>query len=153
MRILLGLVCLLVVSCANEEMLRVRQFPLRETEVDRNYFRSSRENQFIRGEINNRVYGAVTKEEREARKGDYYTVSWDLLGGREKVGVIFEYRQTKTGADVKRMKREFPASVEGKTEFQVIGEAFQKGGRVLAWRMTLLEGGKTVAVKKSYLWD
>ena len=68
-----------------------------------------------------------------------------------KVG--FEYRQVISGADVKRMVKTMPASGDGQLEIQVTGEAYQKGGRVVAWRVTLFDGGRSVAQKQSYLWD
>ena len=39
-----------------------------------------------------------------------------------------------------------------KTEFAIIGDDFFDDGRVIAWRCLLIENGRIVAEKKSYLW-
>lgn len=146
MRVFLAALALMLVSCSETETLRVRQFHLRDNRV-------ANGNDFIRGEMNKRLHGAVTLEEREARKGQYYTISWHGLSGSREVKVVFEYRQVMSGANEKKMVKIMLASREGKLEIQVIGEAYQKGGRVLAWRVTLFDGGERVAQKQSYLWD
>lgn len=147
------LVVLALVSCASDEVLQVRQFHLRDTEVERDYNDRTNENQFIRGEINKRVHGAVTQEERDKRKGDYYTVSWKGLSGASPVQVTFEYRQATSGSRVKKIDQKLPAAVSGKTEFQIIGDDFLNKGRVTAWRMSLYDGSEKLATKTSYLWD
>jgi hypothetical protein len=152
-RLLLGALMLMLVSCGNDEVLSVRQFHLQDTEVSRDYYRSSKENRFVRGEINKRVHGSISAKEREAKKGRYYTVSWDTLKNSSPIRIVFEYRQSRSGAREKKLEETFPPSRQGKTEFQIIGEAYLKGGDVIAWRATLYEGGKPIAVKKSYLWD
>lgn len=153
MKAILCLVVLALASCASDEVLEVRQFHLRNTEVERDYYDRSNENQFIRGEINKRVHGAVTQKERDARKGDYYTVSWKRLSGANPVRVVFECRQATSGSRVKKMDRKLPAAVSGKTEFQIIGNDFLNKGRVTAWRMSLYDGSQKLATKTSYLWD
>jgi hypothetical protein len=145
-RVFLAALALILVSCSESETLRVRQFHLRDN-------KSANGNDFIRGEMNKRLHGAVTLEKREARKGQYYNISWDGLSGAGSVKVVFEYRQVIGGADVKEIEKTMSASKEGKLEIRVTGEAYQKGGRVLAWRVTLFDGGKSVAQKQSYLWD
>lgn len=146
MRVIFAVVALVLVSCSDSETLKVRQFHLRDTEVSNGI-------EFIRGEMNKRLHGAVTLEEREARKGHYYNISWQGLSGSQPVTVLFEYRQAATGAENKTLKQVMAPSSEGKVELRVAGESYQKGGRVLAWRITLLDGKQSVAQKKSYLWD
>jgi len=146
MKALLGAIALGLVSCANTEKLEVRQFHLRKERV-------SRGNEYVRAEMNKRLYGAVTAEERAARKGQYYTVKWNELTGEESVKVVMEYRQALTGSKVKKISRKFPAARSGKTEFQIIGPAYLKKGRVLSWKISLYEGSEKIADKKSYLWD
>lgn len=153
-KFLLGLLFLTLVSCGTKEPLSVRQFHLQDTEVSRDYYRSKKENRLIRGEINKRVHGAVTLEERNARKGRYYTVSWNNLQATESgIRIVFDYRQGKSGARVKTLEQTFPHSSSGKTEFQVIGPAYEEGGDVVAWRISLYEGSRLVSVKRSYLWN
>ncbi|YCM43839.1 hypothetical protein V2O64_21250 [Verrucomicrobiaceae bacterium 227] len=137
---------LMSVSCSETETLRVRQFHLRDNKV-------ANGNEFIRGEMGKRLYGAVTLEEREARRGQYYNISWHDLSGARAVKVVFEYQQAVSGADVKRIVKTLPASREGMVEIRMIGDSYQKGGRIVAWRVTLFDGGESVAQKQSYLWD
>ena len=146
MRVFLAALAFIFVSCSETETLRVRQFHLRDNEA-------ANGNDFIRAEMNKRLHGAVDLEEREARKGQYYNISWHGLGGSRPVKVVFEYRQVISGADVKRIVKTMPASGDGQLEIQVTGEAYQKGGRVVAWRVTLFDDGQSVAQKQSYLWD
>ena len=153
-KVLLGFLFLILVSCGSKESLQVRQFHLQDTEVDRDYYRSKKENRFIRGEINKRVYGAITAKERDAKKGRYYTVSWNGLRAKKNgIRIIFDYRQGKSGARVKTLTKNLSHSSSGKTEFQVIGEAYEKGGDVTAWRIRLYEGSQLISEKTSYLWN
>jgi len=142
---LAGLV-LLLVSCGAPETLRVRQFHLRDTKV-------STGDLFIRAEMNKRLHGAVTEEERNLRKGNYYHVRWHGLSGTKPVRVLFEYRQTRTGAKVKKYETTAPAAAKGDRQISINGEDYLKNGRVLAWRASLYDGGTLVAQKESYLWD
>jgi hypothetical protein len=135
-----------LISCSDHETLKIRQFHLRSAEV-------SNGNDFIRGEMNKRLYGAVSLDEREARKGHYYDISWKGLSGEQPVTVLFEYRQELTGADEKMIKRILAPATDGKVEIQILGESYHSQGRVLAWQVTLLEGSEQVAQKKSYLWE
>jgi len=154
-KLLLGMLSLLfLASCGTRDTLRVRQFHLQDSEVSQDYHRSKKNNRFIRGEANKRLYGAVTQVERDSKKGRYYTVSWKKISGpREPIRIVLDYRQGKSGARVKTLKQTFPYSSSGKTEFQVIGKAYQKGGDVIAWRISLFAGSRLLSVKKSYLWD
>lgn len=153
MKIILSLVALLLASCASDEFLQVSKFSLRDTVVERDYDERYNENQFIRGEINKRVHGAVTQRDRDARRGDYFTVSWNRLSGERPVRIVFEYRQATGGSRVKKIDQKLPEAISGMTEFQIIGNDFQKNGRVTSWRMTLYEGSQKMATEKSYLWD
>ena len=136
----------MLASCGSSEQFRIRQFHLRDTEA-------ADGNEFIRAEMNKRLYGAVTKEEKELRKGHFYTVSWRELSGARPVKIVFEYRQQTTGAKVKRKSRVMSPSGEGKTEFEITGEDYYRNGRVLAWRMTLYDGDEVVSQKQSFLWE
>ena len=146
MRVVLALLTLILASCGSSEQFRIRQFHLRTDEV-------ADGNEFIRAEMNKRLYGAVTEKERELRKGHFYAVSWRELSGTRPVKVLFEYRQQTTGAKLKKMTRVLPPSVEGRTEFQITGSDYYENGRVLAWRMSLFDGSKVVSRKQSFLWE
>lgn len=146
MRAFFSVLVLFLASCSETETLRVRQFHLRDT-------KPAKDNEFIRAEMNKRLYGAVTLEERQLRRGDYYDIAWHGLSGTNPVRVVFEYRQAATGAEERKIDKAFPVSRSGKTEFHMIGEAYREGGRIVAWRLSLYDGLEKVAQKQSYLWD
>lgn len=107
-------------------------------------------------EKSRRLHGAVSMEERRQRLGQYYTILWsDPAGvGRGEVEVRFEYQQGATGSRIKRVVRRFPAAKSGGTfEFAVTGDNYFQGGRVLAWKTTLLRGTSELATRQSYLWQ
>ena len=141
-----GLLALLLVSCGSDEILTVRQFHLRKAKVPSG-------NEYVRSEMNYRLYGEVSAKEREAKKGQYYSVRWQDLSGTSSVRVVMEYRQAKSGSRIKKKALRFPPSKAGQAEFEVTGPSYLRQGRVISWRISLYEGGKRVAEKKSYLWD
>ena len=138
----------LFVSCSSSDVMEVRQFHLSSVDpVDRSA-------QMVRGEQVYRLRGAVTLEERQERLGQYYTVSWKNEGGSTgPLKIVMDYQQTATGSKNLRMSRDLPADkASGKVEFKMIGEAYRIGGRVLAWRIRMMDGNKVIAEKRSYLW-
>ena len=108
-----------------------------------------------RAERLHRLHGAVSEDERDARRGHYYMVEWDGPRGTEElpVRIVLEYQQGRTGDRILRQEQEFPPGRKGKAEFVINGEAYLEGGRVLAWRLLLYRGEELVATRKSYLWD
>lgn len=148
MRMILSLVLLFLVSCGGQKTLEVQQFHLRATEAGE----VGEIDDMVRGEMNKRLYGAVTAEERRERQGQYYDVSWSQLTGDEAVTVRFEYRQAATGSKILRQERRFQPSADGAVSFAVTGRNYQENGRVTSWQVTLLEGGVVKATERSYLW-
>lgn len=146
MKIFLAGLALLLVSCGAPETLRVRQFHLRDTEA-------AGGDPFIRAEMNKRLHGAVTAEERNLRKGNYYHIRWHGLSGTKPVRLVFEYRQVRTGAQVKTIEKVIPASQSGDRQIFINGEKYRDNGRVLAWRVKLYDGKDLVGRKQSYLWE
>lgn len=146
----LVMVAVLLVSCSGpEQALTIKQFTLRDAGNPEG------DDPMVRGEVQRRLYGAVSASEREDRIGQYYTVQWhdDSALGKP-VEVVFDYQQAATGSRVKRETRGFdPQSSSGQTEFKFIGEEFRDNGRVLAWRVALMRGGRELASKQSYLWE
>ena len=143
---ILVLVALFLVSCSSPETLRVRQFHLREIDLPSGH-------PFIVAEMNHHLHGAVTERERKLRLGNYYHVRWGGLSGQEPVKIVFECRQAKTGASVHRYEFPMAAKRKGEREIVIGGYDYLKNGHVQAWRITLYEGKRAIAVKKSYLWD
>ncbi|MFK7909819.1 MAG: hypothetical protein AB8F34_04370 [Akkermansiaceae bacterium] len=143
----LAVVILSACSSAPDEALKVRQFHLRDTDPA-----DVKRAQMVRGEQMYRLKGAVTLEEQQERLGDYYTVTWRALGAQP-TGVVMDFNQASTGADVHRMHSDLPAgAASGKVEFKVSGDDYNIGGRVLAWRIRLMQDNKILAEKRSYLW-
>lgn len=144
-----GLVVALLASCAGPggDTLTVKQFTLRDTNP------AVGDDLMVRGEVNRRLFGAVSPSERRDRLGQYYTVLWNDESGSGPAEVVFEYQQAATGALVKRSFRRFEAGAKaGQADFQVTGEDFRKNGRVLAWRVGLRRDDREVASRQSYLW-
>ena len=139
---------LALLSCADPQVLEVRPLHLREIGGD------DGDDPMIRGERQRRMHGAISVAEQGEKLGYYYTVLWNDASAGDPGEVVFEYQQGATGSRVKRMSHTIPAGVSsGKAEFQILGEDYRKGGRVLAWRCKLIRGGREVASRQSYLWQ
>lgn len=100
------------------------------------------------------LHGAVTKKEREARQGHYYTVFWKATDRSLPMTVRLEYRQQKTGAKVMVIDQEI-SSIKGSniTKFAINGEPYVTNGSVTSWRASLVRGKVILAEEKSYLWE
>lgn len=138
-------------SCAKQApILEVKTFQLRDES------RKSTNDPMVRMEKGRLLRGAVSMEERRQRLGQYYTLVWsDPNGaGTGDVEVVFEYQQGATASQVKRMTRTFQAAdTHGTAEFSVIGDDYFKGGKVLAWKASVLRGGRELGSRQSYLWQ
>jgi len=68
--------------------------------------------------------------------------------------VRFEYKQENL-RDFTQTKELNYQSARGTnhTEFRVIGDEFLDDGKVLAWHCLLIEHGRVVAERRSFLWD
>lgn len=100
------------------------------------------------------LYGAVTKEERDARRGTYYTFFWNTQDVSQPAKLRFEYLQSATGFQKKQMVVDIEkVSHSNVTKLQITGPDFLKDGKVLAWCATLIQGGKEIAQEKSALWE
>ena len=145
--LLLLAVCLLAACSPSTEPLVVKQFTLRDQDVE--VF----DDPMVQNEKLRRLYGAVSMEERKARLGQYYTVLWsdpDTAGLKREIR--FQYRQG--GSRIKTMTRSLSACQStGKEEFSIIGDDYFKNGRVLAWKIDFTAEGGTIASKQSYLWE
>lgn len=149
MRRLLALaVAGLSASCAAPAgKLEVKQFTLRDAETQTN------DEPMIRGEKRRLLHGAIGVNEQRERLGQYYTVLWADASGGGATEVVFEYQQGATGSRIKRAVRRFDAGeTSGRAEFRIVGDDYTKGGRVLAWRVSVVRDGRTLATRHSYLW-
>lgn len=128
----------------------VKQFLLRDQVT------GSVDEPMVKMEKSRRLHGAVSMTERRQRLGHYYTMLWsDATGvGRGEVEIRFEYQQGATGSRIKQVTRRFPsADSSGTFEFSVTGDDYFEGGRILAWKTTLLRGNTALATRQSYLWQ
>jgi len=100
-----------------------------------------------------RLFGAVTKLDQRQRFGNYFAFFWRVKQPAD-VTIRLEYRQEKLHAHVQAQEVAYP-DVRGaqKTEFKVIGDDYFDGGRVIAWRCLLINGGRIVAENRSFLWE
>jgi hypothetical protein len=100
-----------------------------------------------------RLFGAVTKLDQHQRFGNYFDFFWRVKQPSD-VTVRLEYRQEKLHAHVQAQEISY-ANVRGnrRTEFRVIGDDYFDGGRVIAWRCLLINGGRIVAENRSFLWE
>lgn len=146
MRWLFPFVALFLGSCGNDAALRVRQFHLQDTNPSQGH-------PFIRAEMNKRLHGAVTLEDRNLRRGNYYHVRWRGLSGDKLVKILFEYRQARTGEKINQKLITAEAAKNGEQEVVVSGRAYLTNGHVQSWKMSLFEGENLVASKQSYLWE
>ncbi len=144
------LAALLSGCSAPTDALVVKQFQLRNQVTDDD------EDPMVRAEKMRRLHGAVSMKERGERLGQYYTLLWNHPEGegQGEIEVRFDYQQGATGSRVKTMSAKFPASeTTGKAGFSVTGDDYFTNGRVLAWKASLLRGGRVLDTKQSYLWQ
>jgi hypothetical protein len=100
-----------------------------------------------------RLHGAVTGVDQRQRFGQYFDFFWRAKRPAD-VTVRFEYKQEKLKAFVQAKEQTYQ-NVRGtnRSEFQVVGDEYLDDGQVLAWRCLLIEHGRIVAEKRSFLWD
>jgi len=100
-----------------------------------------------------RMFGAVTALDQRQRFGQYFDFFWRAKRPSD-VTVRFEYKQENLRAFVQAKEQAYQ-NVHGTnhSEFRVVGDEYFDDGQVLAWRCLLIEHGRIVAEKRSFLWD
>jgi len=98
-------------------------------------------------------WGAVTQEQLLARRGHYFTITWDNDGPKDDFTARFEYREVKSKEIVRTLTQKMPG-VSGTTRsyFAVVSQAYLAYGPVCSWRFTVLKGDTVVAEAKSFIW-
>jgi hypothetical protein len=98
-------------------------------------------------------WGAVTQEQLLARRGHYFTITWENDGPKADFTARFEYREVRSKEIVRTLTQKMPA-VSGATRsyFAVVDQAYQTYGPVVSWRFTVLKGDTVVAEAKSFIW-
>ena len=108
----------------------------------------------ISSETKKRMWGAISNQERMERVGNYYTVHWRTNDSATPVVVKMEYRQANTGSKLYTQEKTYASpGTSNKTEFTVTGQAYQTQGRVVAWRIQVIQGGQVIGQETSFLWD
>ncbi|GAA5483760.1 hypothetical protein [Haloferula sargassicola] len=139
----------MLASCGTRPPLEVRTTHLRSLELT-----DPQDEPMIRAEQRRLLHGAIGVREQEQALGQYYTALWHDGSTDGPVKVVFRYQQGGTGSRIHEKTATFAADqTEGRAEFEVIGDDYLKGGRVLAWQCKLFRGGREIASRRSYLWE
>ncbi|MDB6152179.1 MAG: hypothetical protein JWL90_632 [Chthoniobacteraceae bacterium] len=105
---------------------------------------------FERQRIN---FGAVNQFDRRERYGHYFTFFWRSTRKTD-LTVRLEYRQENLGSYVQAQDKVYAAAKGNfKSDFKVVGDDYNKDGKITAWRALLIENGKIVALNQSFLWN
>ena len=106
--------------------------------------------QFERQRVN---LGAVTATDLNERMGYYFNVWWRAKRPTD-VTLRLEYRQEKLGSYVLAKELNYRAA-KGTTEskLNIIGDEYLENGKLTAWRLLLIENGRIVGLKQSFLWN
>ena len=151
----LALTALGVVSCSTSQpdtgaVRKVKHFELDLQAEDKVRARDA----MIRNERNRRLHGAITPYERRSRQGHYFTIHWKVEDRTVPATVRLEYYQESTSVTLHVKEVEvFAPERSNVTEIAVIGEEFLTNGRVLAHRITVVQGETVVGEQKSFLWE
>ncbi len=145
-------VAVLLASCASTPEVGFSKVKIYRLDPDK---RPDMADPALAFEYKHHMYGAVTATDRDARRGNYYTFFWNTPDLTRPVTVKFEYRQSQTGFAVHTLESVTTELKGGTntTRFEVAGEDYKRRGKLLGWKATLIQGGKVISVKKSYLWD
>jgi hypothetical protein len=114
---------------------------------------SGGDNTAMRYEVTYLNWGAVTNAQFNARRGHYFTITWDNDGPKADFTARFEYREVKSKEVVRTLIQKMPA-VDGavRSYFAVVDQAYMAYGPVVSWRFTVLKGDTVVAEAKSFIW-
>lgn len=146
----LFLLVLFCVGCVGTERNRLSVNVYHLKTIDREHT----EHRLVRAEKEKYLRGAVERSERLSRRGLYYTFVWKLEKGQVAEKIVFLYKQAASGNTVLRKEIVLDSKErKGKQDFRVIGDAYQQGGRILAWRAELYAGGELQASEQSFLWE
>jgi hypothetical protein len=111
------------------------------------------DNHALQYEITYLNWGAITNEQLLARRGHYFTITWDNDGPKADFIARFEYREVKSKEIVRSLQQKMPG-VSGavRSYFAVVDKAYEAYGPVVSWRFTVLKGDTIVAEAKSFIW-
>jgi hypothetical protein len=110
-------------------------------------------NDALRYEMNYLNWGAVTQEQAMARRGHYFTITWDNGGPPADFVARFEYREVNSKEVVRTLAQNMPhVSGAVRSYFAVTDKAYLAYGPIVSWRFTVLKGDTVVAEAKSFIW-
>jgi hypothetical protein len=114
---------------------------------------SGGDNAVLRYEVSYLNWGAVTNEQLLARRGHYFTITWDNDGPKADFTARFEYREVNSKEIVRTLTQPMPG-VSGavRSYFAVVDKAYLTYGPVVSWRFSVLKGDTVVAEAKSFIW-
>lgn len=114
---------------------------------------SGANNDALRYEIQYLNWGAVTQEQLLARRGHYFTITWDNDGPTADFVARFQYREVRSKEVVRTLTQNMPhVSGAVRSYFAVTDKAYLTYGPIVSWRFTILKGDTVVAEAKSYIW-
>jgi hypothetical protein len=114
---------------------------------------SNGDNHAMQFEVTYLNWGAVTEEQLKARRGHYFTITWNNRGPKADFVTRFEYREVKSKEIVRTLEQNMPAvSGSARSYFAVVDHAYEAYGPVVSWRFTVLKGDTVVAESKSFIW-
>lgn len=98
-------------------------------------------------------WGAVTREQLNARRGHYFTITWKNGGPPTDFVARFQYREVKSQEVVRTLTQPM-THVHGavRSYFAVTDKAYTAYGPIVSWRFTVLKGDTVVAEAKSFIW-
>jgi hypothetical protein len=114
---------------------------------------TDKDNHALAYEVTYLNWGAITNAQLLARRGHYFTITWDNDGPKDDFTARFEYREVKS-KEIVRTLTQFMPGVSGATRsyFAIVDKAYQAYGPVVSWRFTILKGDTVVAEAKSFIW-
>ena len=99
------------------------------------------------------LYGAISGSDIRNRYGNYFTFFWRAKRTAN-LTMRLEYRQVRLGAYLQAREIEYPnAKGNFTSHFQITGDDYNEGGKVVQWRAVLIEDHRViVGLTQSYLW-
>ena len=111
------------------------------------------DNHALQYEVTYLNWGAVTNEQLLARRGHYFTITWDNDGPKDDFTARFEYREVKSKEIVRTLTQDMKrVSGSVRSYFAVTDKAYLAYGPVVSWRFTILKGDTVVAQTHSFIW-
>jgi hypothetical protein len=111
------------------------------------------QSQMINFERQRTIFGAVSGYDRIERYGHYFNAWWRSKRAAD-ITVRLEYRQENLGSHVQARELHYRgAKGTFESKFSVIGDEYSEDGKVTAWRLLLIENGRIVGLRQSFLWN